>query len=537
MSITGILSRSWMKSIAISTLFTLAVGQVHASTFVYCSEGSPSSFNPQLTTDGTSSNASAKTVYDRLVDFKYGTTDIIPGLATEWDISKDKKSYTFKLRHGVKFHTTPYFTPSRDLNADDVVFSIDRQRLADNPYHKVGGGNYEYFEGMEMGAIIKNVVKVDDYTVRIELNRPEAPFLANMAMGFMSILSKEYADTLAKENKKEQIDNEPIGTGPFVFSRYQKDNLIRYKKFDSYWGEQAKSENLVFVITPEASVRYQKLKNGECHLIIEPSPADIDAMKKEARIKLLSEAGLNVGYLAMNVKKKPFNNRLVREAINHALNKEAYIQAIYHGHAQVAKNPLPPTIWSYNEDIKGYDYNPEKAKALLKKAGYAKGFETELWTLPVTRPYNPNGKKMGEMMQADLAKVGIKVKLVSFDWPTYLKKSREGEYQMIQMGWTGDNGDPDNFLAVLLGCPAVEAGSNLARWCNKDFEKLIEKAKLATSVADRSALYKKAQEIFHKEAPWVPIAHSTIFRAMSSDVEGYQIDPLGHDIFKTAHKQ
>ncbi len=537
MSNKSIHRQNWMKFLALSTLLTLALSQAEASTFVYCSEGSPSSFNPQLTTDGTSSNASAKTVYDRLVDFKYGTTEIIPGLATEWDISKDKKTYTFKLRQGVKFHKTPYFSPSRDFNADDVLFSINRQRLDDHPYHKVGGGNYDYFEGMEMASIIKDVVKVDDYTIRIELNRPEAPFLANLAMGFMSILSKEYADRLAKEDKKEQIDVEPIGTGPFVFTRYQKDNLIRYKKFDNYWGDPAKSERLVFVITPEPSVRYQKLKNGECHLIIEPSPADIDAMKKEARIKLLSEAGLNVGYLAMNVKKKPFDNRLVREAINHALNKEAYIKAIYHGHAKVAKNPLPPTIWSYNEDIKGYDYNPEKARALLKKAGYPKGFETEIWTLPVTRPYNPNGKKMGEMMQEDLAKVGIKVKLVSFDWPTYLKKSREGEHQMIQMGWTGDNGDPDNFLAVLLGCAGVEAGSNLARWCNKDFESLIEKAKLSTNVEERTKLYEKAQEIFHKDAPWVPIAHSTIFRAMSSNVEGYKIDPLGHDIFKTAHKQ
>lgn len=514
----------------------LSFMRLEASTFVYCSEGSPSSFNPQLTTDGTSSNASAKTVYDRLVHFKYGTTEVIPGLASSWEISKDKKSYTFKLRPNVSFHTTSYFTPKRTLNADDVIFSINRQRVKDHPYHSVGGGNYEYFEGMEMASIIKDVRKTDDLTVVIELTKPEAPFLANLAMGFMSILSAEYAAQLVKEDKKENLDTAPIGTGPFVFTRYQKDNIIRFKKFNNYWGDKAKSDNLVFVITPEPSVRYQKLKNGECHLIIEPAPADIENMKKEARIKLLSGAGLNVGYLAMNVQKKPFDNKLVREAINHALNKEAYIKAIYHGHAEVAKNPLPPTIWSYNENIKPYDYNPELAKKLLKEAGYPNGFESEIWTLPVTRPYNPNGKKMGEMMQEDLARVGIKVKLVSYDWPTYLKKSRDGDHQMIQMGWTGDNGDPDNFLAVLLGCAAVEAGSNLSRWCNKDFEALISKAKLSTELEERAQLYKKAQEIFHREAPWVPLAHSTIFRAMSSDVEGYKIDPLGHDIFTLTHK-
>lgn len=526
-----------IQTLILLTALSLPLGFAQASTFVYCSEGSPSSFNPQLTTDGTSSNASAKTVYDRLVHFKYGTTEIIPALATSWEISKDKKTYTFKLRPDVSFHRTPYFTPSRKMNADDVIFSINRQRLKDHPYHQVGGGSYDYFEGMEMAAAIKDVRKVDDLTVVIELSKPEAPFLANLAMSFMSILSEEYAAQLIKEGKKENLDTAPIGTGPFVFARYQKDNIIRFKKFNDYWSEKAKSENLVFVITPEPSVRYQKLKNGECHLIIEPAPADIENMKKEARIKLLSGAGLNVGYLAMNVQKKPFDNKLVREAINHALNKKAYIDAIYHGHAEVAKNPLPPTIWSYNESIKGHDYNPELARKLLKKAGFANGFETEIWTLPVTRPYNPNGKKMGEMMQEDLAKVGIKVKLVSYDWPTYLKKSRDGDHQMIQMGWTGDNGDPDNFLAVLLGCAGVEAGSNLARWCNKDFEALISKAKLSTDREERTKLYKKAQEIFHRESPWVPLAHSTIFRAMSSDVEGYKIDPLGHDIFTLTHKQ
>ena len=200
--------------------------------------------------------------------------------------------------------------------------------------------------------------------------------------------------------------------------------------------------------------------------------------------------------------------------------------------AQVAKNPLPPTIWSYNKKIRDYDYNIAKAKKLLAKAGYPNGFETELWTLPVTRPYNPNGKKMGEIMQADLAKIGVKVKLVSYDWPTYLKKSRDGEHQLIQLGWTGDNGDPDNFLHVLLGCSGVKGGSNVARWCDKGFNDLIMKAKLSTNIGKRTTLYKKAQRIFKEKAPWATIAHSTIFRAMAKNVKGYKIDPLGGDIFK-----
>lgn len=521
-----------MKLIILFTALIFSSASM-AKSFVYCSEGSPTAFNPQITTDGTSNNASAHTIYERLVDFKYGTTEIIPKLAKSWKVSKDRKTYTFTLRKGVKFHKTKYFTPTRELNADDVLFSFNRQWDKNHAYNKVSGGSYEYFTGMDMNNLITKIEKVGDYKVKITLNSPEAPFIANMAMSFMSILSKEYADQLAKKDEKEKIDNYPVGTGPFVFNKYKKDTIIRFNKNPSYWGTPAKVDKLVFSITPDPSVRYQKLKTNECHLIIEPSPADIGAMKNNKDLVVMQGAGLNVGYLAMNTQKAPFDKLNVRLAINHALNKQSYIDAIYLGNAIVAKNPLPPTIWSYNKTVKDYDYNPKKAMKLLKKAGLEKGFETEIWTLPVTRPYNPNGKKMGEMMQADLAKVGIKAKLITYDWPTYLKKAREGSHSLIQLGWTGDNGDPDNFLNVLLGCSGVNSGSNVARWCNKKFNDLIVKAKLTTVKKSRNALYQRAQKIFKKEAPWAPIAHSIIFRAMSKKVKGYKIDPLGGDIFRT----
>ncbi len=503
------------------------------STFVYCSEGSPTAFNPQVFTDGTSNNAAGHTIYNKLVDFKLGTTEIIPSLAESWSISDDQLTYTFNLRKGVKFHTTKYFKPTREFNADDVLWSFNRMFNKLHPYNKVSGGTYEYFNGMGMGELIKEIKKVDDYKVQITLNKPEAPFLANMAMSFMSILSKEYADYLSKKDEKDKIDTYPIGTGPFIFRSYQKDNVIKYKANEDYFLGAPKIKKLVFAITPDASVRYQKLKTGECHLVIEPSPTDLNSMKNDKNLKVISGAGLNVGYLAMNVEKKPFDDERVRKAVNMALNKKSYIDAIYLGNAKTAKNPLPPTIWSYNDEVKEIEYNPEKAKSLLKEAGLENGFETTLWTLPVSRPYNPAGKKMGELMQADLAKIGVRVKLVTFDWPTYLKKSSAGEHDMLQLGWTGDNGDPDNFLHVLLGCQGVGAGSNYARWCDKDFDSLINQAKILTDVAKRSELYKKAQVIFNEKAPWVPVAHSTIFRAMAKNVEGYVIDPLGGDNFET----
>ena len=502
-----------------------------AKTFVYCSEASPRTFNPQLATDGPTFNASSRTIYNRLVTFEAGGTKVIPSLATSWKQSSDGLSYTFRLRRDVAFHTTKKFIPKRKFNADDVLFTFDRMRKKDHPYHKVNGGSYEYFNSMEMGKLIKDIIKVDAYTVKFILSRPEAPFLANLAMDFASITSAEYGTFLQKEGKPELLDIEPIGTGPFMLRRYVKDNTIRFVSHPNYFEGKSKIDNLVFSITTDPSVRFQKLKTKECHLIAEPSPTDIDAMKKDPNIKVLTRAGLNVGYVAMNVEKKPFDNVLVRRAISHALNRKSYIKAIYQGNAEVAKNPIPPTMWSYNKGIKDYDYNPKKAKALLKKAGFPNGFETELWTMPVSRPYNPNGKKMGELIQADLAKVGIKVKLVTYKWATYLEKAAKGDHAMIQLGWTGDNGDPDNFLHVLLGCSAIKAGSNYARWCDKKFAKLIEKAKVTGNVKKRTQFYKQAQKIFKKEAPWVTVAHATVFKAMNKKVKNYKISPFGIESF------
>lgn len=508
-----------------------------AQNFIYCSEASPAAFNPQVTTDGTSNNAAAHTIYEKLTTFKYGTTQIIPALATSWTISPNQKVYHFRLRQGVKFHTTPYFTPTRNFKADDVIFSFNRMRDPQHPYHLIGGGNYEYFSGMDMGNLIAKMVKINDYEIEIHLKKSEAPFLANLSMSFMSIISKEYGEQLLKEGNPQQIDLLPIGTGPFRFHKYIKDTLIRFKKFKDYWADRAKIENLIFSITADASVRYQKLKAHECDLIIEPLPYDLKSIAADKKLKLMEMPGLNVGYLAFNTQKKPFDQLEVRKAIALTLNRKSYVEAIYLGNALVAKNPLPPSIWSYNDDIIPYEQNLKEARALLRKAGFPNGFKAELWTLPVTRPYNPNGKKMGEMMQADLAKVGIEVKLISYDWPTYLKKSRAGEHQMIQLGWSGDNGDPDNFLRTLLGCKSVEAGSNASKWCNKEFDQLITKAKMISSIKERTILYRKAQEIFHRELPWVPIAHSKIFRAMLPNIIGYKIDPLGGDIFKTVDKK
>ncbi|WP_372096203.1 ABC transporter substrate-binding protein [Tistrella mobilis] len=524
------MNKALMGAVAAAALLG-AVGAAEAKTMVYCSEGSPEGFNPQLFTTGTTFDASSRNVYNRLVEFERGTTTVQPGLAERYEVSDDGLTYTFHLRKGVKFQTTKSFTPSRDFNADDVVFSFMRQLDPNHPYNKVSGGTYEYFQGMSMPSLLKAVEKVDDHTVRFVLNRPEAPFIANIAMDFASILSAEYADQMMKAGTPEKVDLEPVGTGPYQLVNYQKDAVIRYKAHPDYWRGKSSLDTLVFSITPDASVRYAKIQAGECHVMPYPNPADLVKMKEDPKVNLMSQEGLNIGYLAFNVRKKPFDDVKVRQALNMAVNKAAIIDAIYQGAGKAAKNPIPPTIWSYNDKVEDYAYDPEKAKALLKEAGFENGFETDIWAMPVQRPYNPNARRMAEMIQADWAAVGVKAQIVSYEWGEYLKRAQAGEHQTLLLGWTGDNGDPDNFLAVLLGCDAANGGSNYAGWCYKPFDDLIMKAKTVSGQAERTKLYEEAQVIFKEQAPWVTIAHSVVYQPIRPEVTDWKIDPLGGHYF------
>ena len=526
------------KAFATATVAAAAIafgfaGQAQAAkTLVYCSEGSPENFNPQLNTTGTSFDA-ARPVYDRLIDFVPGSTKTRPGLAESWTVSEDGLTYEFKLRKGVKFHSSKTFTPTRDFNADDVLFSFNRMWKADNPYHGVSGGAYDYFGDMGMAELIASIDKVDDYTVRFVLTKPNAPFIANLAMDFATILSAEYADAMLKAGTPEKVDQEPIGTGAFSFVAYQKDAVIRFKAFDDYWAGKPKLDNLIFAITPDASTRWAKLKADECQLMPYPNPQDLEVIKGTPGITLMQQPGLNVGYLAFNTQKPPFDKPEVRQALSMAIDKAAIIKAVYGAAGQPAKNPIPPTIWSYNDSIEDYPYDPEKAKAMLAEAGVTVPLETDIWAMPVQRPYNPDAKKIAELIQADLAQVGFKAKIVTYEWGEYRKRCQAGEHQMCQLGWTGDNGDPDNFLYTLLGCDAARpGGGNLAKWCNKDFDDLVRKAQQVADIAERTKLYEEAQVIFHREAPWFVIAHSIVSEPISDKVVNYKISPLGSHEFK-----
>ena len=296
--------------------------------------------------------------------------------------------------------------------------------------------------------------------------------------------------------------------------------------FNLYLGKAA-IDDLVYAITPDPTSRLAKLKTGECSFIFGPRPQDLDEIKKDPNLTLTSQPGLNIAYWAFNTKKPPFDKKEVRQAFNMAIDKAAIIKDVYNGAGQAAKNLIPPTIWSYNDNVKDYPYDPEKAKAMLKAAGVATPLEIDLWYMPVQRPYNPNAKRIAEMMQSDLAKIGVNAKLVTYEWGEYRKRAAEwrahdGPARLDRRQWR-----PRQFLlpARLLG--RAIGGQNITKWCNKDFDDMLNKARQTTDVKARTKLYEQMQVIEKEEAPDFTIAHSVVFEAMRKNVVGYKVSPLG----------
>ncbi len=517
--------------LAAAIALTVATDAAVAKTLVYCSEGSPENFTPAINTTGTSFDA-ARPVYDKLTQFARGSTTVEPGLAESWTVSPDGKVFTFKLRKGVKFHSgVNGFKPTRDFNADDVVFSFERQWKDAHPYAKVSGGKYDYFADMGLKDDMAAMEKLDPMTVRITLKKTNVTMIANLAMDFASVHSAEYADFLLKANKKEQLDQVPVGTGPFSFVAYQKDAVIRFKANKDYWGEKAVVDDLVYAITPDPTARYSKVKAGECHFVIAPRPADLPEMQKDGALRVINQPGLNIAYWAFNTQKPPFDKKEVRQALSMAIDKASIIKDVYLGAGQGAKNLIPPTLWSYNDAVKDYPFDTAKAKDMLAKAGVKTPLEIDLWYMPVQRPYNPNAKRIAEMMQADLAKVGVNAKLVTYEWGEYRKRMQQGEHMTGMLGWTGDNGDPDNFF-FLRGCEAARAGGqNLSKWCDKQFDSRLEKARSVADVKERTKLYQEMQVIEHDEAPDFKIAHSIVYEVMRAGVTGYKQSPFGSHQF------
>jgi dipeptide transport system substrate-binding protein len=501
------------------------------NTLIFCPAAGPEGFNPQLYAKSSTFDASSRVLYDRLLAFQPGTTQVIPALAQSWEISNRGRVYTFKLRPNVRFHGSRLFQPGRTFNADDVVFSFERQWRSDHPYHKVSGTDYPGFAGMRMKHLLAAIDKLDDQTVRFTLKHPDASFPAVLAMDFASILSAEYAGQLAAAQTPQLLDIHPIGTGPFRLLDYEPDKQILYQAHESYWRGRPAINHLVFTITPDSDERWARLKAGDCHILPPLALNEMGRIKKQHGVRLLQKTAFDVGYLAFNVKQAPFDNRTVRRALTFAVNKQAIIDTVYQPAGRLATTPLLlETQFDDATTQEAYSYDPVKARRLLHEAGLADGFSTNLWYMPIARYYHPDARRVAQMIRDDWAAVGVDAQLISYDWPEFLRRSRNGEHASILLGWTGDNGDPDNFLSAVLGCDAV-GGGNRAQWCDPSFEELLRQARVSIEPATRLELYKQAQWLFLNEAPWIPLAHSIRFQPIRREVQGFVMDVFGASYF------
>ncbi|WP_232233675.1 ABC transporter substrate-binding protein, partial [Pseudomonas putida] len=434
-----------MKSLplraALAAIILGAAGNLAAKPLVVCTEASPEGFDIVQYTTAVTADASAETVFNRLVDFKPGTTDIQPALADSWEISADGLTYTFHLRQGVKFHTTDYFTPTRDFNADDVLWSLNRQFDAKHPWHDKTSVGYPYFESMAFGQLLKSVSKTDDHTVVITLTRPEAPFLRDLAMAFTSIYSAEYGDQLLKAGKTGDLNSKPIGTGPFVFQRYNKDAQVRFKANPDYFRGKPPSDTLVFAIATDNNVRLQKLRANECQIALYPKPDDVPAIKTDPKLKVAEIEALVTGYIAMNTEHKYLSDVRVRKAINIAFDRQTHVDQLFgKGNALVGVNPYPPTMIGYNTANKNPPRDLDKARALLKEAGVPEGTAITLFTRNGGGPTNPNPRLSAEMLQADLARIGLKLDIRVMEWAEMLRRAKKGEADLVSAGGGGGGG-------------------------------------------------------------------------------------------------
>lgn len=493
---------------------------------IYCSEGAPESFNPQTVTSGTTIDATANQLYNRLIEFNPIDNSIVPAIAKSWHVTRDGKMITFYLRKDVQFHQTPYFTPTRALNADDVLFSFNRMLDTSHEYHYISGGRYPFFQNAQLVDLIDSIEKINNHTIRFRLSHSDSSFLANIGGNSAVILSKEYAEHLANVDAMSEIDMLPIGTGPFKFKQYSSGSFIRYHPHENYWRGMSDLKQLVFDITPRDSGRLTKLLAGECDVIAYPIAHE--KINQHPNLLVESVTSFNVGYFGFNTSKAPFNNPLVRKALSYAINKQAILEAVYTGQAEIADGLIPNSSWAYDETITSPEYSISKARELLEQAGYSDGFAMDLWAMPVQRSYNPDAITMAKLIQADLQKINVAVDIVSdYEWSTFLRKTSEGEHQSFLLGWSADHPDPDNFFSTLLSCSSAITGSNRTYWCNREFDQLIQRALQTNNINKRKTFYSKALKLINEEVPLIPIAHSKRYQARANNVKGTILRAIG----------
>jgi peptide/nickel transport system substrate-binding protein len=477
----------------------------------------PLSLDPARITDSESIET-CEQIFEHLVRYRPDSMEIEPDLATHWEVGGGGKVWTFHLRRGVTFHD------GSPLDADAVVWSLERQRDPRHPDHKP---NFNYWESSFRN--VQKVEKVDAYTVRITIDRPYAPFLANLAMFPASILSPS-----AVHRAGVHYDRRPVGTGPFKFVEWVPGERLTLAANPYYWGGPPSLEYLAFRPIRDQRQRLQALEGGAIEVAYGLAPHDLPFVRLHPDLRLTRIAGNNVAYLAMNTQRAPFTDVRVRRAVNYAVNKIPIVKLLYQGLATPAKGPIPPGMWGYMADLPDYPYDPARARALLAEAGVRPGRHVKLLTSSTPRPYLPAPERVARILASSLRNVGFDVEVVSQPFRDHIHSLGRGEHDLGLHGWTGDNGDPDNFLYMLLDRDNTVPGlaKNYAFYRNGALHGLLIWAQESNDRQERERLYRQAQLIVHDDAPWVPLWHSDVTVVASSKVQGLRPHPTAIIYYK-----
>jgi peptide/nickel transport system substrate-binding protein len=476
--------------------------------------------DPARITDSESAEVTEQ-IFDHLVRYKQDSSEIEPSLAESWE-SADGRVWTFHLRKNVRFHDgTPF-------DADSVVFSFDRQRDPHHPFHQE---DFTYWENTFRN--IQSVEALDSSTVRITIERSYAPFLSNLAMFPVSIVSPA-----AVRKWGNEFARHPVGTGPFRFVEWSPGERVMLAANPNYWGGAPKIQHLVFVAIRDARQRLVALEGGAIDVAENLSPEDLQFVALHPELILLRVAANNVAYLAMNTTHPPFDDVRVRRAVNYAVNKTAIVKLIYQGLAKPATTPVPPAMWGHVDEAT-YRYDRNEAMRLLAEAKYTRpARRPKLFVMDTPRTYMPAPETVARIIQHNLRDVGMDVEVVVNDFETQVRATQNGEHDLCLLGWTADTADPDNFLYVLFDPENAEPGTarNLAFFKKAELHGLLSWAQESSDRSERERFYKKAQDLIANQAPWVPLAHGEAVVAARANLGALRIHPSStvyfHRVFR-----
>lgn len=505
-------------------------GDIRDSGFVYCVSGQVNTFNPQKAGSGLIVDTLAAQIYDRLLDVDPYTYRLVPEIAESWEVLDNGATYRFHLRSGVQFQKTSWFQPTRALNADDVVFTFERIFNRNHPWHNVNGPNFPYFDSLQFADSVESVRKLDGHTVEFRLKRPDASFLWHLATHYASVMSAEYAANLTKIGKQELMDRQPVGTGPYQLNEYRTGQYIRLQRHPGFWRGEPLMPQVVVDLGSGGTGRLSKLLTGECDVLAWPAASQLTILRDDPRLRLTLRPGMNIAYLAFNTDKPPMNNPAVRHALALAINNQRLMQSIYYGTAETAASILPRASWAYDNEAKITEYNPAKAREQLKALGL-ENLTLHLWVPTTSQAWNPSPLKTAELLQADMAQVGVKVIIVPVEGRFQEARLMDMNHDLTLTGWATDSNDPDSFFRPLLSCAAIGSQTNFAHWCNREFDTVLQKALASQQLASRIDAYDEAQQILAKELPVLPLASSLRLQAYRYDIKGLVLSPFGNASF------